>query len=318
MKASGSVVQIQRPLLVRERPEVQAVPQAPRGPVLPGHGQPDARRPGRITAHRLLPTGEPGQRDEPMVKSPDVIARMRVAGRAGRRGAGRHAAPPSAPGVTTDELDVISHQAYIERGAYPTTLNYHGFPKSVCTSVNEVICHGIPDDRPLRRRRHRQHRRHRLPRRRARRLQRHLLRRRGRSESPPRWSRSPASAWTWASRRCGRAGRICDIGRAIETHATPTATAWCGRSSATASASSSTRRRRSRTTTTAPASHHHGAGHDLHHRADDHHGRRGGSRCGTTAGPRSPPTASAPPSSSTPSLVTDDGAESSPWSRDLA
>ena len=54
-----------------------------------------------------------------------------------------------APGVTTEELDWIAHQAYIERGAYPSTLNYHGYPKSICTSVNEVICHGIPDDRPL-------------------------------------------------------------------------------------------------------------------------------------------------------------------------
>jgi methionyl aminopeptidase len=51
--------------------------------------------------------------------------------------------------VTTDELDRIAHQAYLDRGAYPSTLNYHGYPKSICTSVNEVICHGIPDDRAL-------------------------------------------------------------------------------------------------------------------------------------------------------------------------
>ena len=54
-----------------------------------------------------------------------------------------------APGVTTDELDEIAHDAYVSRGAYPSTLGYHDFPKSVCTSVNEVLCHGIPDDRPL-------------------------------------------------------------------------------------------------------------------------------------------------------------------------
>jgi methionyl aminopeptidase len=52
--------------------------------------------------------------------------------------------------VTTDELDAICHEACIRRGAYPSPLNYNGFPKSLCTSVNEVICHGIPDDRPLR------------------------------------------------------------------------------------------------------------------------------------------------------------------------
>lgn len=53
------------------------------------------------------------------------------------------------PGVTTDELDRICHEACIARGAYPSPLNYQGFPKSLCTSVNEIICHGIPDSRKL-------------------------------------------------------------------------------------------------------------------------------------------------------------------------
>jgi len=52
-------------------------------------------------------------------------------------------------GVTTDEIDRIIHEATIERNCYPSPLNYSGFPKSCCTSVNEVICHGIPDKRPL-------------------------------------------------------------------------------------------------------------------------------------------------------------------------
>jgi len=52
-------------------------------------------------------------------------------------------------GVTTDELDKIVHQACIDRNSYPSPLNYRNFPKSCCTSVNEVICHGIPDNRPL-------------------------------------------------------------------------------------------------------------------------------------------------------------------------
>jgi len=55
-----------------------------------------------------------------------------------------------APGVTTDELDRIAHETYVRLGAYPSDLGYKGYPKSVCTSVNEVVCHGIPDDRPLR------------------------------------------------------------------------------------------------------------------------------------------------------------------------
>jgi len=53
------------------------------------------------------------------------------------------------PGVTTDEIDRIVHDACIERGCYPSPLNYYNFPKSVCTSVNEVICHGIPDYREI-------------------------------------------------------------------------------------------------------------------------------------------------------------------------
>ena len=53
------------------------------------------------------------------------------------------------PGVTTDELDRIGHEYMVERGAYPSTLGYRGYPKSLCSSVNEVICHGIPDDTVL-------------------------------------------------------------------------------------------------------------------------------------------------------------------------
>ena len=52
-------------------------------------------------------------------------------------------------GVTTDEIDKIVHNFLMENEAYPSPFNYHKFPKSICTSVNEVICHGIPDDRPL-------------------------------------------------------------------------------------------------------------------------------------------------------------------------
>uniref|UniRef100_A0A1I7ZB25 Methionine aminopeptidase n=1 Tax=Steinernema glaseri TaxID=37863 RepID=A0A1I7ZB25_9BILA len=59
------------------------------------------------------------------------------------------AARAIAPGVTTDEIDRVVHEACIERDCYPSPLGYYKFPKSCCTSVNEVICHGIPDLRPL-------------------------------------------------------------------------------------------------------------------------------------------------------------------------
>jgi methionyl aminopeptidase len=52
-------------------------------------------------------------------------------------------------GITTDEIDRIVHEATVERESYPSPLNYHMFPKSLCTSVNEIVCHGIPDMRPL-------------------------------------------------------------------------------------------------------------------------------------------------------------------------
>lgn len=55
----------------------------------------------------------------------------------------------SKPGVTTDAIDEAVHNFIIENDAYPSPLNYHKFRKSLCTSINEVICHGVPDDRPL-------------------------------------------------------------------------------------------------------------------------------------------------------------------------
>ena len=87
--------------------------------------------------------------DGPEVKDADTIARMRVAGRVAAQ-ALAVVAKHVAPGVTTDELDIAGHQFLCDHGAYPSTLGYRGFPKSLCTSVNEVICHGIPDTRPLR------------------------------------------------------------------------------------------------------------------------------------------------------------------------
>ncbi len=118
------------------------------GYVRPGHVSPMRDVPASIPPTDYFRSGEPEQWDEPMVKSPDVISRMRVAGRIAAEVLAVTGAAV-APGVTTEDLDVIAHDAYIERGAFPSTLNYHGYPKSICTSVNEVICHGIPDDRPL-------------------------------------------------------------------------------------------------------------------------------------------------------------------------
>ena len=82
------------------------------------------------------------------VQPPEVVEKMRVAGRIAAQ-AMHAAAEIIEPGVTTDDLDRIVHEFLIDNDAYPSTLGYRGFPKSCCTSVNEVICHGIPDARPL-------------------------------------------------------------------------------------------------------------------------------------------------------------------------
>ena len=82
------------------------------------------------------------------VQPAEVIEKMRVAGRIAAE-AMYEAAKAIAPGVTTDALDAVAHEYMLDHGAYPSALGYRGFPKSICTSVNEVVCHGIPDLRPL-------------------------------------------------------------------------------------------------------------------------------------------------------------------------
>ncbi|HLI01198.1 MAG TPA: type I methionyl aminopeptidase [Acidimicrobiales bacterium] len=118
------------------------------GRVEPGRVGPMRSVPAGILRPDYAESGQPGSRAEAMIKSPDVLARMRRAGVVAAEVLAASGAAV-APGVTTDELDAVAHHAYLDRGAYPSTLNYHGYPKSICTSVNEVICHGIPDDRPL-------------------------------------------------------------------------------------------------------------------------------------------------------------------------
>jgi methionyl aminopeptidase len=110
--------------------------------------------PGRLSPARQVPANIPrpeyvGKKQprlgEPDVKDADTIAAMRVAGRLAAHAleeVGRHVRP----GVTTDYLDQIGHEFLVSHGAYPSTLGYRGYPKSLCTSLNEVICHGIPDD----------------------------------------------------------------------------------------------------------------------------------------------------------------------------
>lgn len=79
------------------------------------------------------------------VQSAEQIAKIRVASKIAAQ-AIEVVGAAIKPGITTDELDRIGHEFVISQGAYPSTLGYRGFPKSMCTSLNEVICHGIPDN----------------------------------------------------------------------------------------------------------------------------------------------------------------------------
>jgi len=115
--------------------------------------------PGTISPIRPVPAHIPEPeyvgRKQPMrargseVKDAETIALMRVAGRIAAQ-ALEEVAKAIAPGVTTDDLDRVGHEFLCDNDAYPSTLGYKGFPKSMCTSVNEVICHGIPDSTVLR------------------------------------------------------------------------------------------------------------------------------------------------------------------------
>ncbi len=113
---------------------------------------------GVISARRVVPPSiaRPEYVDKPApqrhtgneVQTAETIEKMRRAGRLAAQ-ALRACAEVVTPGVTTDEIDRVGHEYLCDFGAYPSTLGYKGFPKSLCTSVNECICHGIPDSRRL-------------------------------------------------------------------------------------------------------------------------------------------------------------------------
>ncbi len=113
---------------------------------------------GRLSPIRAVPsyiprpdyalTGVPNRENARNVRTAEELVRMRRSCRAAAEIL-READDRVKPGISTDEIDAFVHEKTIALGGYPSTLNYRGFPKSLCTSVNEVICHGIPDDRVL-------------------------------------------------------------------------------------------------------------------------------------------------------------------------
>ncbi|MDO5722170.1 MAG: type I methionyl aminopeptidase [Actinomycetaceae bacterium] len=121
---------------------------APLGTATPGVISPKRAVPSHIERPEYLFHDGPEVVTASDVKSPETVEMIRRAGKIAA-GALQAAGAAVAPGVTTDELDAIAHDYIISHDAYPSCLDYMGFPKTICTSVNEVICHGIPDNREL-------------------------------------------------------------------------------------------------------------------------------------------------------------------------
>ncbi len=114
--------------------------------VLQGTISPRRSVPSHIARPEYVDRPAPAKFTGSEVKDAETIAKMRVAGKLAaqaRELVGAHVEP----GITTDELDRIGHEFLCDHNAYPSTLGYRHFPKSLCASVNEVICHGIPDSR---------------------------------------------------------------------------------------------------------------------------------------------------------------------------
>jgi methionyl aminopeptidase len=112
--------------------------------LIPGILSPRREVPPKIARPEYVGKKAPAPYVGSEIQSEETIAKMRIAGRLAAR-AMEEVAKAIAPGVSTDELDRVGHEYLCDHGAYPSTLGYRGFPKSLCTSINEVICHGIPD-----------------------------------------------------------------------------------------------------------------------------------------------------------------------------
>ncbi|HWN28047.1 MAG TPA: type I methionyl aminopeptidase [Actinomycetospora sp.] len=115
-----------------------------RAPLRSGQQTPLRPVPPQIPRPEYVGKPAPARSTDPWVQPPEVIEAMRVASRIAAQAlaAGGEAVRP---GATTDEVDRVVHEFLVDHDAYPSTLGYRGFPKSCCTSINEVICHGIPD-----------------------------------------------------------------------------------------------------------------------------------------------------------------------------
>lgn len=116
-----------------------------RAPIVPGKPTPIREVPAHIERPEYVWKSEVQENiGEAYVQPPEVIEAMREASRIAAN-ALQVAGKAVAPGMTTDEIDRIAHEYMLDHGAYPSCLGYRGYPKSTCISLNEIVCHGIPD-----------------------------------------------------------------------------------------------------------------------------------------------------------------------------
>ena len=121
---------------------------APTGCLTPGVVTPIRTVPADIVRPEYVGKKTPNEGNDSNMYTPEEVERVRAAGKVAA-GAIMEAAKIAVPGTTTDQIDVLIHEYICDHGAYPSTVDYRGYPKSVCTSLNEVICHGIPDSTVL-------------------------------------------------------------------------------------------------------------------------------------------------------------------------
>ena len=118
------------------------------GNLIPGRISPKLDVPTSIPRPEYVGKAVPSKFTGSNIKTPEQIEKIRHSGKIAAQAielVGQNAKP----GITSDELDKLAHKFLIDNGAYPSTLGYRGYPKSICSSLNEVICHGIPDDTVL-------------------------------------------------------------------------------------------------------------------------------------------------------------------------
>lgn len=124
------------------------MPRDAAGVLIPGVLSPQRSVPGEIVRPPYVGKATPPAHEGGDVYDAETIEKIRRAGRISSQALDL-IGTLLRPGMTTDEIDRIGHEYVLDHGAYPSTLGYRGYPKSLCTSLNEVICHGIPDDTVL-------------------------------------------------------------------------------------------------------------------------------------------------------------------------